>query len=451
MTKELFIAREKGGERTLLVQMRIYQGDHHAHFDEALQEFQSLAESAAANVIDVISGNLSQPSPKYFVGEGKAAEIAEHVKTHKIDLVIVNHKLSPAQSRNLEKLLKCRVHDRSELILDIFSQRARTFEGKLQVELAQLEHLSSRLVRGWTHLERQKGGIGMRGGPGETQLELDHRLIADKIKLVKKRLEKVVTQRDQSRRARQRSQLPVIAIVGYTNAGKSTLFNRLTQSTVYVANQLFATLDTTCRNIIFPKIGKVMLADTVGFVRQLPHELIAAFKATLEETRQADLLLHIVDSHDTSAAETIATVNGVLKEIGAGAIPQLLIMNKIDLTKEKSRIDYDEHHRPEKVWISCIKEIGLDLLTQAVSESLAKRLIECQITLTPDQGKLRAKLFALGVVKSEKVDKKCVAKLTLEIQQLDFERLFCMNELPVNDKANQQQAKIDNKNRRNRR
>ena len=425
MPKEFFISREKGGERTILVQMRVYQNDHHDHFDEAMAEFKSLAESAGALIIDVLAGKIDSASPKYFVGEGKAQEIAENIKANRIDLVLFNHKLTPAQSRNLEKLFECRVHDRSELILDIFSQRARTFEGKLQVELAQLEHMSSRLVRGWTHLERQKGGIGMRGGPGETQLELDHRLIEDRIKLVKKRLDKVCKQREQSRRARQRSAMPVISLVGYTNAGKSTLFNVLTESTVYVADRLFATLDTTCRNINLPKVGKVMLADTVGFVRQLPHELIAAFKATLEETRQADLLLHVVDSAAENITETIETVNSVLTEIGAGVIPQLMVMNKIDLSPEsKPRIDYDENNIPTHVWISCGKNEGLDLLKQAIAELLAKRLVSCKVILKADQGKLRAKLFALGVVKSETTDDEGQNILDLEIQQVDFERLF---------------------------
>src|SRR3990167_4663830 len=425
MTKEFFIDREKGGERTLLVQMRVYQSDHHDYFDDALAEFKSLAESASAKIVDTITGKLDSPSPKYFLGEGKANEIAENIKANRIDIVLFNHKLSPAQSRNLEELLGCRVHDRSELILDIFSQRARTFEGKLQVELAQLEHMSSRLVRGWTHLERQKGGIGVRGGPGETQLEMDHRLIADRIKLVKKRLDKVCKQREQGRRARQRTQMPVISLVGYTNAGKSTLFNVLTESAVYVADRLFATLDTTCRNINLPAIGKTMLADTVGFVRQLPHELIAAFKATLEETRQADLLLHVVDSHAENITETIETVNTVLKEIGADDIPQLLVMNKIDLSAEpEARIDYDENKLPVRVWISCNKNAGLDLLKKAIAELIAKRLVSCKVTLKSDQGKLRAKLYALGVVKSETTDDEGQSILDLEIQQLDFERLF---------------------------
>lgn len=424
MTSEYFITRERGGERALLVQMRIFQTEHHDNFDDALSEFKALATAAAAEIVDVVTGNLPQVHPKYFVGDGKAQMIAEVVAAFKADVVFFNHALSPAQGRNLELLFKCRVVDRAELILFIFSQRARTFEGKLQVELAQLEHISTRLVRGWTHLERQKGGIGLRG-PGETQLETDRRLVAVRIKSIKKRLEKVEKQRDQSRRARARSSLPVISIVGYTNAGKSTLFNRLTDATVFVANQLFATLDTTCRHIALPRIGNVVLADTVGFIRQLPHELIAAFKATLEETRQADLLLHVCDASAPSIADTILEVNHVLNEIGANDILQLQVMNKIDLLPNiSSRIDYDAKGHPRRVWISSEKNIGMDLLKQAIVELLTKRVVRCRVVLQPDQGRLRAKLYTLDVVKSETADDEGRWILDLEIQQLDFERLF---------------------------
>lgn len=424
MTKEYFIQREKGGERAVLVQMRVYQAEHHDHFEEALKEFEELAVSAGAKIVEVIAGKLNAPHPKYFIGEGKAQEIADAVKTHHADIVLFNHALSPAQARNCEELFGCRVHDRSELILDIFSQRARTFEGKLQVELAQLEHISTRLVRGWTHLERQKGGIGLRG-PGETQLETDRRLVADRIKNIKKRLEKVSKQREQSRRAREKSEMPVISIVGYTNAGKSTLFNQLTEAAVYVADRLFATLDTTCRNIALPKIGDVVLADTVGFIRQLPHELIAAFKATLEETRQADLLLHVVDSNADNTAQMIHDVNDVLNDIGAKDILQLQVMNKIDLHHNFSpRIDYDAKNNPKRVWISSEKNSGIDLLKQAIIELLSKRTVHCRVSLQPHQGKLRAKLYALGVVKAETIDDEARWLLDLEIQQLDFERLF---------------------------
>jgi GTP-binding protein HflX len=424
MTLEFFIEREKGGERAVLVQMSVYQHDHFQHFEDDLREFEALCVSASATIVDVIVGKLSAPHPKYFVGEGKAQEIADAVKTHHADIVLFNHALSPAQARNCEELFGCRVHDRTELILDIFSQRARTFEGKLQVELAQLQHISTRLVRGWTHLERQKGGIGLRG-PGETQLETDRRLVAGRIKSIKKRLEKVEKQREQSRRARERSEMPVVSIVGYTNAGKSTLFNRLTESAVYVADRLFATLDTTCRHIHLPTLGSFVLADTVGFVQQLPHELVAAFKATLEETRQADLLLHVVDASSDSAPQMIANVNAILGDIEANDIPQLQVMNKIDLLKQfHPRIDYDEKNNPKRVWISSEKNLGLDLLKQAITELLTKRVVHCRVSLQPDQGKLRAKLYALGVVKAEITDADGKYVLDLEIQQLDFERLF---------------------------
>ena len=427
MTKEFFISREKGGERAIFVQCAVYQAENIHHFEEALAEFRLLAESANAEVLDIVVGKLPRPHPKYFVGEGKAQEIAETVRAHNADLVLFNHTLSPAQARNLEGLFECRVHDRSELILDIFAQRARTFEGKLQVELAQLQHISTRLVRGWTHLERQKGGIGLRG-PGETQLETDRRLVAGRIKNIKKRLEKVEKQREQSRRARARAETPILSIVGYTNAGKSTLFNRLTESTVYVANQLFATLDTTCRNITLPKIGEVVLADTVGFVRQLPHELIAAFKATLEETREADLLLHVVDSAADDVVETIAAVNEVLSEIGAGEILQLLVMNKIDLLQDFSpRIDYDSKGFPKRVWISSAKNLGMDVLQQAICELITKRMVRVRVVLQPHQGRLRAKLYALAVVQAEGIDEEGNWLLDLEIQQLDFERWFREN------------------------
>ncbi|EKD77509.1 MAG: hypothetical protein ACD_42C00314G0002 [uncultured bacterium] len=427
MTKEFFITREKGGERAVLVQMRLMEKSTvaaRAHFQEQLAEFEELVVSANAKIIEMVTGTLRVASSKYFVGEGKAQTIAESVKSHRIDVVIFNHTLSPAQARNCEALFECRVIDRAELILTIFSQRARTFEGKLQVELAQLQHISTRLVRGWTHLERQKGGIGLRG-PGETQLETDRRLVAERIKTIKKRLEKVSHQREQNRRARAKSEMLIISIVGYTNAGKSTLFNQLTEATVYVADRLFATLDTTCRNIALPTIGKVVLADTVGFIRDLPHELIAAFKATLEETRQADLLLHVIDSQSENSADIIQSVNAVLDEIGANDMPQLQVMNKIDLsTQFKPRIDYDEKKLPKRVWVSAAKNSGMDLLQQGMVELLTKRVVRCQVLLQSDQGKLRAKLYELDVVKSERIDEEGRWILDLTIQQRDFERLF---------------------------
>lgn len=419
-----FIEREKGGERAVLVQMRVFQAEHFYDFDESLEEFADLARSAKVEPLANVTGKLTHPYPKYFVGIGKAEEIAEAVRSVDAEVVLINHELSPAQGRNLEKLFQCRVLDRAELILDIFSQRARTFEGKLQVELAQLEHMRTRLVRGWTHLERQKGGIGLRG-PGETQLETDRRLVDDRIRSIKKRLEKVEKQRAQNRRARDRSDIPLIAFVGYTNAGKSTLFNELTESSVYVADQLFATLDPTLRGIQLPQLGQVALSDTVGFVRHLPHELIAAFKATLEETRQADLLLHVIDANSGRRNDVIQDVDTVLAEIGATDMPQLQVMNKIDLLDGREpRIDYDDQGVPKRVWVSATKGVGLDLLAKAVVELLAKRIVYCTVTLQPAQGRLRAKLYELGVVRSEQADEQGRCLLDLAIAQMDFERLF---------------------------
>lgn len=423
-TKEFFISREKGGEQAFLVQFCVARADYENDFEEALEEFSALAVSAGANIVGVMTGNLKKVMPKYFMGEGKAEEIAALIKVEKADVILINHMLTPAQARNLEALCECRVVDRSELILDIFSLRARTHEGQLQVELAQLTHASSRLVRGWSHLESQKGGIGMRG-PGETQLETDRRLVQDRISKIKSRLKKVEMQRDQNRRARDKSNLLQIALVGYTNAGKSTLFNQLTQSEVFVADQLFATLDPTLRRIIFPQLGELVIADTVGFIQHLPHELIAAFKATLEETRQADLLLHVIDVHSDQSVRMTQDVNAVLTEIGAGHIPQLQVMNKIDLLGERhARIDYNEHKLPKRVWISAAKKIGLDLLEQAITELLSKRLTKHEVILNTNQGKLRAKLYELGVVQSEKTDDAGNHLLSLEIQQADFERFF---------------------------
>lgn len=358
------------------------------------------------------------------MGSGKAEEIDSQVKLLQAEVVLFNHELTPAQGRNLEKLFGCRVLDRTELILDIFAQRARTFEGKLQVELAQLEHLKTCLIRGWTHLERQKGGIGLRG-PGETQLETDRRLLDVRIKTIKNRLSKVMKQREVQRRSRKRAIISTVSLVGYTNAGKSTLFNQLTESHVYVADKLFATLDPTLRHIELPQVGKVILADTVGFIRELPHDLVAAFRATLEETRQADLLLHIVDAHSPDKQELINDVDMVLKEVGASEVPQLLVLNKIDINNQQEpRIDYDVNGKPKAVWISALKNQGIDLLLQAIHELLRKKIIHCEITLTHEEGQLRAKLYELDVVKSERINEEGLRVLELEIQQIDYNRLL---------------------------
>ena len=311
--------RYQAGEQAILVHIDF--PDENARED--LQEFEMLVASAGVNSLCVVTGKRDKPHSKFFVGSGKAQEVADAVKLHDANIVLFNHSLSPSQEKQLEALCQCRVVDRTTLILDIFAQRARTHEGKLQVELAQLKHISTRLIRGWTHLERQKGGIGLRG-PGETQLETDRRLLRERMTAIRKRLEKVEKQRQQGRRARSRAEIPTVSLVGYTNAGKSTLFNRITEAGVYAADQLFATLDPTLRRIDVDEVGRVILADTVGFIRHLPHDLVAAFKATLTETREADLLLHVIDIADDRRRENIEQVEEVLKEIGAGEVPQLI-------------------------------------------------------------------------------------------------------------------------------
>lgn len=355
-------------EKVILVYVEL-KGEHSSAEDAA--EFKQLATSAGAQIVAFVSAKRQTPDSKYFVGEGKALEVKELVHAHAANLIIFNYPLSPAQERNLEQVIQCRVLDRTGLILDIFAQRARTFEGKLQVELAQIEYLAARLKRGWTHLERQRGGIGLRGGPGETQLEVDKRILRQRVTTIKKRLAKVRSQRQQSQRARKRATIPTLAIIGYTNAGKSTLFNRLTRSAVYVADKLFATLDPTLRRLRIPDFGTVIIADTVGFVRHLPHELVDAFRATLEETKDADLLLHIVDASDPEHHSKIIAVDEVLQQIGAQDVPQLLVYNKIDLIPEEiARIDYDEDGRPKRVWLSATSGDGIALLVQAIAASL---------------------------------------------------------------------------------
>ncbi|MFZ1723587.1 MAG: ribosome rescue GTPase HflX, partial [Dokdonella sp.] len=341
--------RSKKGERALLLQAQA-PGQHDAAL---LEEFAELARSAGATVVGNLAARLDRPNPRYFVGTGKAEELKALRVALDADLILVNHALSPVQERNLEKLTECRVVDRTGLILDIFAQRARSHEGKLQVELAQLKHMSTRLVRGWTHLERQRGGaIGLRG-PGETQLEIDRRLLAVRVKQLQKRLDKVEVQRNQARRSRERSALPVVALVGYTNAGKSTLFNAMTGAGVYAADQLFATLDPTLRRIDGLACGPIVLADTVGFIRELPHDLVAAFRSTLAEAREADLLLHVIDASDPERDTRVADVEGVLAEIGASDLPQVLVYNKIDrLESDVPRVDHPDRDGPLRVWTS---------------------------------------------------------------------------------------------------
>lgn len=392
----MLFERPDTGERAVLVHME-FSG--HTEREDP-DEFQLLASSAGATTMAFIRGQRPAPHPRGFVGSGKLEEIRQAACDHEADIVLFNHSLSPSQERNLERELQCRVLDRTGLILDIFAQRARTHEGKLQVELAQLEHMSTRLVRGWTHLERQKGGIGLRG-PGETQLESDRRLLRARIKSIQARLGKVRKQRDQSRRARKRAEIPTLSFVGYTNAGKSTLFNSLTQSDVYAADQLFATLDPTLRRLQVTDVGPVVLADTVGFIRHLPHKLVEAFRATLEEAVSSDLLVHVVDSADEERDLQRQQVHEVLAEIGAAELPMLEVYNKIDLTGQAPRLDRDDNGRPVRVWVSARRGLGLDLLAQALSELLAGDVVETDVLLTPDKSRLRSRLFAQGGVKAE--------------------------------------------------
>jgi len=381
----MFDRPDSEGNRAVLVQLDFGERAQ----AERLSELELLASSAGAETVAVVMGRRQAPDSALFAGSGKVDEIAEVVAANGADIVIFNHELSPAQQRNLEGRLKHRVIDRTALILDIFALRAKSFEGKLQVELAQLEHLSTRLVRGWTHLERQKGGIGLRG-PGEKQLETDRRLLGNRVKLLKTRLVQMEKQRKVRRRARERREIPVVSLVGYTNAGKSTLFNAMTKAGAYAADQLFATLDTTSRRVYLKDAGQHMiLSDTVGFIRNLPHSVVAAFHATLEETANADLLLHVVDAASPDREEQIAVVNRVLDEIGAGAVPQLIVWNKIDLTQGAIAAHEDACGNIERVLLSARTGEGLDLLRQA----LAARLFTPEAVNMPDDGADETDLF----------------------------------------------------------
>lgn len=350
--------RPKSGENAILVHVEVFA----ASSQEDILEFQELALSAGAKPLATLTAKCRTPTAKFLIGSGKAEELKQWVQLHKASVILVNHALSASQERNLEQFCGCRVIDRTGLILDIFASRARTFEGKLQVELAQLKHLSTRLIRGWTHLERQKGGIGLRG-PGETQLETDRRLIKNRIKTLQNRLEKVRIQRDQSRRSRKRAEIPTISLVGYTNAGKSSLFNRLTRADTYVANKLFATLDPTLRRIRLSSGRTIVLADTVGFIRHLPHDLVEAFSATLLETQESALLLHVIDSHSVSLQEHIAGVSAVLEQIEADKLPQIEVYNKIDLLEGAV-----PHRDGKRIWLSAATGAGVDLLREALAE-----------------------------------------------------------------------------------
>lgn len=401
--------RPDSGERAVLVHLTLHSGP------EDLLELKELAKSAGTDPVHVVTGSRKSPDPKYFVGVGKLDEIKSSLSAFDADIVLFNHALSPSQERNLEKALGVRVVDRNGLILDIFAQRAQTFEGKLQVELAQLKHLSTRLVRGWTHLERQKGGIGLRG-PGETQLETDRRLIGVRIKQIQSRLEKVDMQRHQGRSKRKKAEIPAVSLVGYTNAGKSTLFNQLTGANIYTADQLFATLDPTLRHCSLPNNSEIVLADTVGFIRHLPHELVAAFKSTLQEASEADLLLHVVDAHAEDREETVIEVNKVLGDIDAGQIRQLEVYNKIDLLDNVSpRIDRDEAGAPLRVWLSAQSGAGSDLLYQALSELFSTKKIKMHCYLQADQGQARAKIYTCAKIINEHIDEDGASELVIEI------------------------------------
>jgi len=404
--------RPDSGERAILVHLSLQASR------EDLNELKELAKSAGADPVHVVTGSRYRPDPKYFIGSGKLDEIKADIELHAADIVLFNHPLSPSQERNLELALDVRVVDRNGLILDIFAQRAQTFEGKLQVELAQLKHLSTRLVRGWTHLERQKGGIGLRG-PGETQLETDRRLLGMRIKQIQRRLEKVEKQRHQGRSKRKKAEVPSVSLVGYTNAGKSTLFNTLTRSDIYAANQLFATLDPTLRNYSLSNGSDLVLADTVGFIRHLPHELVAAFKSTLQEASEADLLLHVIDANAEDREATIFHVNQVLEDIDAHEIRQLQVLNKIDLLEGvvEPHIDYDETGTPVRVWVSAQTGDGCNLLDKALSEIFSSSKVKRKCFLLPQQAGVRAKLFDFARIIEEEVDDDGGWELAVEIDK----------------------------------
>ena len=410
--------RAEIGERAILVHMDIWEEAGR----EDLDEFKELVTSAGAAIVDVVTSSRSKPETRYFVGLGKAGEIADLVKQHEAEVVLFNHALTPSQERNLERLFECRVLDRTGLILDIFAQRARSFEGKLQVELAQLKHMMTRLVRGWTHLERQKGGIGLRG-PGETQLETDRRLLNLRVKQINKRLEKVRKQRAQSRQSRRKAEIPSVSLVGYTNAGKSTLFNRLADDNVYVQDQLFATLDPTLRRVELSGDIKLILADTVGFIRHLPHDLVDAFRSTLQETTEAQLLLHIIDCADENREGNINEVETVLNQIGADNVYQIQVMNKIDQTGTEPRIDYHSDGSVKRVWLSAVTGEGIDLLEKVLTDYFREDVLSGEIMLQPAQAKIRARLFELSAVKSESVDEAGCSHLNVRISRRDYQQL----------------------------
>ena len=414
----MFFELHSGGERAVLVQIASDGGAN----EPDLGEFIELVRSAGGEPASVVRGSRRTTTEKYFVGQGKLDEIGEEVANAEAELVVFNHALSPSQERNLEAYLQCRVIARTGLILDIFAQRARPHEGKLQVELAQLQHVSTRLIRGWTPLERQKGGIGLRG-PGETQLETDRRLLRARVSTIESRLDKVRQQRAQNRRARQRAEVPLVSLVGYTNAGKSGLFNTWSESIVYAADQLFATLDPTLARVEIDGLGEVVIAATVGFIADLPHTLVQAFRATPEETLNASLLIHVIDVAADDREFLKSEVESVLEEIGAGDIPQLLVFNKIDLLEREPKMTRDSDGRPDTVSVSAKTGAGLDLLRMAIGERLAGNFFNACIELPLAQGKLRAALYELGAVKSEEWLEAGGSALNVHLPEADWTRL----------------------------
>ena len=425
----MFFDRPETGELAILVHLELNQ----AAASQDLREFEELVLSAGGDPVAALTGSRATPTAKYFIGTGKLEELKQLQAEHGAELVIFNHVLTPSQERNLEKELACRVLDRTGLILDIFAQRARTHEGKLQVELAQLQHMSTRLIRGWTHLERQKGGIGLRG-PGETQLETDRRLLRARIKTIEKRLEKVRRQRAQGRRARARADMPTVSLVGYTNAGKSTLFNALTNSSVYAENQLFATLDPTMRRLELPDVGVAILVDTVGFISHLPHRLVEAFRATLEEAVNSDLLLHVVDAATEERQRNMEQVQEVLTEIGADQVPQLCVYNKIDLMEDMPpRIDRDEQGRPVAVWVSAQKKLGLDVLREALIELLGNQMFEGQVRLGSQMGSLRARFHRANAVIDERYQDDGSCLLSLRLPETDLNKILAAETVTRSD------------------
>ena len=410
--------RPERGERAILVRIGLGRPPD----AEELGEFDALARSAGAVPVATITGNRKVPEPRFFVGSGKAEEIRDRALADSADVILVDHELSPSQERNLERLVGRRVLDRAGLILDIFASRARSAEGKLEVELAQLRHLSTRLVRGWTHLERQKGGIGLRG-PGETQLETDRRLIGKRIRTLAAKLEKLAQRRDTGRQVRKRVPVPGVALIGYTNAGKSTLFRALTGADAYVADQLFATLDPTVRRLRLPHTPDLVVADTVGFVRELPHELVAAFRSTLMEAREADLLLHVVDAADPDRDQRIGQVDALIASIGAAAIPQLRVYNKIDRLGRTPELARGPAGQPSAVWLSAATGAGVELLRGALQEIFGQAAMRLAVVLPPSQGRLRAKLYALRLVRAEEALPDGNSRLLVESSHQQLENL----------------------------